>query len=58
MPLFEYSCRHCGHRFEALITRDRAAVCPACQSEEVDKLFSSFGTRSTGGTSAASTPFT
>jgi putative FmdB family regulatory protein len=54
MPLFEFVCRECGHRFEALVTGARAAVCPACHSAMLEKLVSSFGAR-TAGSRAAST---
>jgi len=43
MPLFEYQCRSCGHRFEALVIGSRTPVCPRCQSEDLDKQFSTFG---------------
>ena len=41
MPLFDFDCRACGHRFEALVRHD-APVCPACQSRDLEKLLSSF----------------
>jgi putative FmdB family regulatory protein len=58
MPLFEYTCAQCGHRFEKLILSAKRAKelrCPACNSREVDKNISMFGSRSKGaaGTSAA-----
>jgi len=45
MPLFEYRCKSCGRKYEALvITRSRPnPPCPSCNSHEVDKLYSSFG---------------
>jgi putative FmdB family regulatory protein len=46
MPLFEFKCRRCGRQFESLVTGTRRAECPACGSEELDKQYSSFGTRS------------
>jgi putative FmdB family regulatory protein len=49
MPLFEYACRGCGHRFETLVlSSSRTVACPKCASEEVDKQFSTFGTGSSG----------
>ena len=56
MPLFEYSCRGCGHRFETLVMGNRTPVCPKCESSELDKQFSTFGMasgRSTPGAAAA-----
>jgi len=49
MPLFEFTCRACGRRFEALVTGARKAACPGCGSADLDKQYSSFGTRSAGG---------
>lgn len=48
MPLFEYECRECGHRFEAFIFGSRHPACPECGSEELEKLLSSFGVGSAG----------
>jgi putative FmdB family regulatory protein len=45
MPLYEYSCRGCGRRFEVLqrVGADHSGVvCPACGSGEVAKQFSTF----------------
>jgi putative FmdB family regulatory protein len=62
MPLFEFACRDCGHRFETLVTGDRAAACPECRSADLDKLVSTFGARASGSggraTSATRSPFT
>ncbi|MBL8142199.1 MAG: zinc ribbon domain-containing protein [Acidobacteria bacterium] len=48
MPLFEFSCRDCGHRFETLVMGDRTPVCPHCDSRTLDKQFSTFGMASSG----------
>jgi putative FmdB family regulatory protein len=58
MPLFEFSCRECGHRFETLVTGGRQAACPQCQSTELEKLHSTFGARSGGGGQTAAPRFT
>jgi putative FmdB family regulatory protein len=56
MPLFEFTCRRCGRQFETLVTGTRRAECPACGSEELDKRYSSFGTRGTSQGQANSAP--
>jgi putative FmdB family regulatory protein len=49
MPLFEYACRACGRHFEAFVTADRSASCPACESPDLQKLLSSPGMVGTAG---------
>jgi len=45
MPIYEYLCRSCGCRFEALVRigREDEVRCEACRSGDVRKLLSSFG---------------
>ncbi len=53
MPIYEYVCRECGSRYEALRRMqdaDRDLKCPQCQSEEVERLLSTF---SAGGCSSS-----
>ncbi len=49
MPIFEYVCRECNHRFELLIQGSAEATCPQCKTTELDKQFSAFGVGATGG---------
>jgi putative FmdB family regulatory protein len=42
MPIFEYICRDCHHRFETLVTASRQPACPACTSQALDKQLSVF----------------
>jgi len=59
MPLFEYQCKTCGHRFEALVAGSRTPACPRCRSEELEKQHSTFGCGATGrgyGTSSNAGP--
>ncbi|HSB35726.1 MAG TPA: zinc ribbon domain-containing protein [Thermoanaerobaculia bacterium] len=56
MPMFEYVCRACGERFEEIRSREQEQpppVCPACASEQVTKLFSSFASPSPGSPSGS-----
>ena len=51
MPLYEYRCRECGKRFEMLRRMqdaDRETECPDCQSEEIERLLSTFATGACG----------
>ena len=44
MPIYEYACRTCGHRFEHLLlpAAKTDPVCPACGSRDLEKLMSGF----------------
>ncbi|NLZ64684.1 MAG: zinc ribbon domain-containing protein [Lentisphaerae bacterium] len=44
MPIYEYRCQSCGHKFSHLHKRlnEPAPHCPKCQAEKVKKLLSSF----------------
>ncbi|MCD6452399.1 MAG: zinc ribbon domain-containing protein [Acidobacteria bacterium] len=49
MPIFEYRCSHCSHRFEKLILKENdIPSCPKCGSSDVEKLFSTFGVQMKG----------
>jgi putative FmdB family regulatory protein len=55
MPLYEYRCRACGHRFEILQRIGQGAdglVCTRCGAEQLDKQFSTFAAASGGSGSA------
>ena len=40
MPIYEYSCKKCGHQFEMLILGKEEAICPSCSGRELEKLLS------------------
>jgi putative FmdB family regulatory protein len=40
MPLYEYKCRACGHRFEELVRLGEVPECPRCQDAAPERLFS------------------
>jgi putative FmdB family regulatory protein len=49
MPIFEYECKACGHRFEELVMSSSQEIrCPACGSCDVEKLFSAFARNCNG----------
>ncbi len=58
MPIFEYSCRSCGHRFEHLTRAGIDARCPACNATTLRKLLSTFavGEGGTGGSASRLDP--
>ncbi|HEY7389938.1 MAG TPA: zinc ribbon domain-containing protein [Bryobacteraceae bacterium] len=41
MPIYEYECRQCGHRFEYLVrSTTPAAECPSCHRQDLTQLIS------------------
>jgi putative FmdB family regulatory protein len=40
MPIYEYSCKSCGHQFETLIRGKEEAVCPNCSGKDLERLMS------------------
>jgi putative FmdB family regulatory protein len=56
MPLFEYSCRACGRQFEYLTRDGQEPTCPACESDDLQKLLSVFAVGPNGGAKAAAAP--
>lgn len=58
MPLYEYRCKHCKHRFETLRTlrdRDEDVECPACgKKKAVREMSAPRVFTSSGGSSCTS----
>jgi putative FmdB family regulatory protein len=48
MPIHEYACKACGHRFEFLLLPSMkvAPECPECHSQELERLLSGFAVNS------------
>lgn len=44
MPIYEYTCKACGHAFEHLARTlsDKPAACPKCGAKQFAKQFSTF----------------
>jgi putative FmdB family regulatory protein len=50
MPIFEYRCKACDHRFEALVRGSESPSCPECDGIDLAKQLSVFAV---GGPSAS-----
>jgi putative FmdB family regulatory protein len=46
MPIFEYRCLGCGHRFEALVRGSSPPACPSCQASTLERELSAFAVSS------------
>ena len=40
MPIYEYSCKSCQHRFETLVRGGETPMCTSCGSAELERIFS------------------
>ena len=42
MPLYEYQCSNCNHRFEKIVkfSDPPLTTCPACEQESIEQLLS------------------
>jgi putative FmdB family regulatory protein len=51
MPIFEYCCEACGHRFEAILLGAQTPECPQCHTEKLEKQLSTFTVSKSGSAS-------
>ncbi len=49
MPIFEYRCEECGHRFEAILFGEQKPACPKCHTEKLEQQLSVFAVNKSGG---------
>ncbi|MBT4265994.1 MAG: zinc ribbon domain-containing protein [Deltaproteobacteria bacterium] len=55
MPLFEFECGSCQHRFEELLTMSDTTLpeCPECHEDQVKKLVSAGAFRANGASASS-----
>ena len=57
MPIFEYSCVKCNHRFEKIVSASTVPECPSCGSKKLQRELSVFAVSTKGaGASTKSAP--
>ncbi|HAD82954.1 TPA: FmdB family transcriptional regulator [Candidatus Edwardsbacteria bacterium] len=50
MPIFEFECSRCNHKFEQLMRLSESRpACPDCGSAQTEKMFSTFGCKTERG---------
>jgi putative FmdB family regulatory protein len=52
MPIYEYRCEGCEHRFETLVRGAETPVCPTCGSQALARELSTFAVSTGGGSTA------
>lgn len=48
MPIFEYTCKSCGHAFETLVRAGSIPACPSCAGTELERQTSLPAVHSSG----------
>lgn len=59
MPIYEYECNKCGHKFELrrnIADSDKEIKCPKCGKKSPKRVFSVFGTASSSNSCTPSAP--
>ena len=59
MPIYTYTCKDCGEKFDLLIgiTSEKTKLkCKKCNSKNIDKILSSFSVGNSGGKFNSSGP--
>ena len=46
MPIFEYLCAECGHKFEAIVLGGQKPDCPKCHTAKLEQQLSTFSAHS------------
>ena len=46
MPIFEYACLDCDHKFETLVRGEATPECPSCHGARLQKQLSVFAVSS------------
>jgi putative FmdB family regulatory protein len=47
MPIFEYVCQECHHKFEAIVLGQQKAACPKCEGKKLQQQISTFAVSGT-----------
>lgn len=53
MPIFEYVCKECDQRFEALVYGSKEAECPSCHGRSLEQQLSVFSAHAKGAKASA-----
>jgi len=53
VPIFEYLCAECGHKFETIVFGEQKAECPKCHTAKLEQQLSTFSADSHGSAAPA-----
>lgn len=57
MPIFEYVCKDCNKRFEAIVYGSQKAECPSCHGRKLEQQLSVFAVAGSSKSSDSSPDF-
>jgi putative FmdB family regulatory protein len=55
MPIYDFECKDCGDKFEALVTVSAPVICPRCGGDKAAKTVSTHSVYYIKGDNSAST---
>ena len=56
MPIFEYICQECDHKFEAIVLGQQKPRCPKCESKRLQQQISKFAVATDSSAQAGPSP--
>jgi len=56
MPIYEYACTDCHHRFETLVRGSWTPECPSCHGTALERQLSVFAAHAGTGQAASAVP--
>ncbi|HET9183488.1 MAG TPA: FmdB family zinc ribbon protein [Candidatus Angelobacter sp.] len=56
MPIFEYVCRECDHKFETIVLGRQKPRCPKCESKRLEQQISKFAVSTDAPSATAQAP--
>jgi putative FmdB family regulatory protein len=56
MPIFEYMCQECDHKFEAIVLGQQKPRCPQCESKRLQQQVSRFAVTTDASSQASPAP--
>ena len=56
MPIFEYICQQCDHKFETIVLGQQKPRCPKCESKRLQQQISKFAVATDASVQASPAP--
>lgn len=56
MPIFEYVCKDCDKKFEAIVIGSNKPECPNCKGQQLEQQLSKFAAHTSSSSPSPSSP--